>query len=124
MILSKKKEGVIILIPKVKNINTVGGFRFISLLNCKTFYENIGEQNPNCTSRPDWCGAECLHICNVENLIKLRNLIAASSVSYRIKFAVSQEYLWRCLEKLNFPEQFIRFIRRLYCDASSRIPGK
>jgi hypothetical protein len=69
----------------------------------------------------------------VENLIQHRNLIAASLVSNRNKFAVksidlekafdrvSHKYLWRCLVKFNFPESFIRIIRRLYCDASSRI---
>jgi retron-type reverse transcriptase len=58
---------------------------------------------------------------------KLRNLIAASLVANMIKFAVmsidlektfdrvSHEYLWRYLEA------FIRIIRRLYCDSSSKI---
>jgi hypothetical protein len=34
---------------------------------------------------------------------------------------VSHEYLWRCLEKFNFPEPFIRIVRRLYTNANSRI---
>jgi hypothetical protein len=69
----------------------------------------------------------------VENVIQLRNLIAAASVFNKIKFAamsidlekvfdrLSHEYLCRCLEKFNFPEPFIRIIRIFYCDANSSI---
>jgi hypothetical protein len=117
-ILTNFTEGVIILIPKIKNINTVGDCRPVSLLNCdyKLFAKILANRIQNFL--PDLIGAgqsECIPgmFC-VENLIQLWNLIAASSVSNRIKFAVmsidlektfhrvTHEYLWRCLEKIKF----------------------
>jgi exonuclease III len=130
-------DGIITLIPKSPKIETISDLRPISLLNTdyklftkilaariqKVLPEIIGKGQTACLA-----DASC-----IENLIDLRNLVCASKMSLRLKFAimsidlekafdrVRQKYLWKCLEKFGFPRQFIEIIRRLYQRASSKI---
>jgi Reverse transcriptase (RNA-dependent DNA polymerase) len=130
-------DGAIVLIPKIKKPDGVSDFRPISLLNCdyKLFTKIlanrisvklnriIGDEQAACIE-----DKSC-----VDNITKLRNLLAKAACSRRVKLAifsldmnkafdrVKHDYLWKCLEKFGFPERFIELLKNLYKNAKSRI---
>jgi Reverse transcriptase (RNA-dependent DNA polymerase) len=130
-------DGVITLIPKISTPRTVNDFRPISLLNTdyKLFSKILANRLKDSIQKLIENGqSACLNgkSC-VTNLIKLRNLIANKGRSRRNKFSIMSldlekafdrvrlAFLWKCLEKMNFPRQFIEVLKALYANAKSRI---
>ncbi len=130
-------DGVITLIPKLNAPKTVNDFRPISLLNTdyKIFSKILANRLKDSIQKLIENGqSACLNgkSC-VTNLTKLRNLIANKGRSRANKFAIMSldlekafdrvklAFLWKCLEKMNFPTQFIEVLKALYKNAKSRI---
>jgi hypothetical protein len=130
-------EGIITLVPKVKNVETISDLRPISLLNMdyKLFAKILAARvQVVMASLIGWGQSACIPgVSYIENLIQLRNLMAASATSRRMKNAimsidlekafdrVDHRYLWKCLAKFNFPERFIDILKHLYSGATSRV---
>jgi Reverse transcriptase (RNA-dependent DNA polymerase)/Endonuclease/Exonuclease/phosphatase family len=137
LIPSSFSDGVITLIPKNVNVETMSDLRPISLLNTdyKLFAKILASRIKNILPKVIGKGqTACLIDAScVENLMELRNAIAISKISKRLKFAimsidlekafdrVKHDYLWKCLEKLGFPMDFIMILQKLYSNAKSKI---
>lgn len=130
-------KGIIILIPKSGDQNDLQNYRPISLLN--TDYKILVKI---CATRLKVCmeslvgdgqtagleGKSC-----VQNLDKIRTVVARTQQGKRVKIAlvsvdlqkafdsVDHDRLWETLAKFGIPTQFITLIRRLYADASSQV---
>jgi len=130
-------DGVIILLPKISPARSVKDYRPISLLNSdyKIFAKILANRLKECIQKIIHDGqTACINgkSC-VSNLTKLRNLVANKTKSRRIKFTIMSldlekafdrvklDFLWKCLEKMQFPEQFIGILKALYKNAKSKI---
>jgi exonuclease III len=129
--------GTIVLIPKKGNANEINEFRPISLLNCdyKLFAKILANRiTTNIDQLLESGQTACINNSScVQNVSKLRNLIAKAANCRRMKFGVfsldlnkafdrvRHTYLWRILEKFGFPESFINILKKLYQHATSRV---
>lgn len=130
------KEGIVTFIPKHGNPG-VTDFRPISLLNTdyKLFAKLLANRIKS--ALPSLIGpfqTACVEgkSC-IDNLTILRNLVASANGKKSFKFAilsldlekafdrVDRRYLWAVLEKYGFPLQFIKCLRNLYENSSSKL---
>jgi hypothetical protein len=118
-------EEIITLVSKAKNVETVSDLHLqpISLLNTdyKLFEIILAARVQAVLASLIRRGQSAciLGVYCIENLIQLRNIMAVSTTSRRMKNVimsidlekafdkVDHRYLWKFLSKFNFPERFI-----------------
>ena len=131
-------DGIITLIPK-KNCSrsNFDDYRPISLLNCdyKLFMKLLAERTMKFLDKLLGPGqTACIPNMSCGNNLKnLRRLITKSCESKKFKGCivsldlnkafdrVNHDYLWKVMQKFNFPDTFIDCLKRIYANASSRM---
>ncbi|KAJ4426119.1 hypothetical protein ANN_26928 [Periplaneta americana] len=130
-------EGIIILIPKLSQAQTIQDYRPITLLNtdCKLFAKLIANRIrfhlKDLIAEEQTCGIPGRKI--TDNLEALRDTVfyfdtnrheSAGLLSLDFQKAfdnISHQYLFQTMKRMNIPEMIINVIRFIYSNAHSRI---
>ena len=131
------KTAIISLIPKTTPEETnIAKWRPISLLCVdykiitKTITNRLLPTLSEIISSEQSAAVPGRHI--YDNLFTIRDLINYSNKkhipTYILSFdqekafdKVDRDYMFRCLERMNYPQQFVEFIRILYCETYSQV---
>ena len=131
-----QNEGMIRLIPKESNIEHLEGWRPITLLNvdykiiAKILANRMKKVMKNVISIEQYCGVEGRSIISCNNRMrdiisycdKEKKDVAIMSLDWQKAFdRVDQIFLFKIMEKMEFPDTFIKWIKMLYLDCKSSV---